>query len=54
MAMNRIRRRWTRRTIALLIVVNAALWASFVLAGRHPRGLSAGHGASRPPAASHP
>src|SRR5438132_1317924 len=30
-----IRRRWTRRAIALLIVVNTALWASFVLAGRH-------------------
>lgn len=38
MATSRIRRRWTRRAIAILIVVNTALWASFALAGRHNPG----------------
>jgi len=42
MAPSRIRRRWTRRAIAILIVVNTALWASFVLAGRHIPGKSRG------------
>ena len=47
MATSRIRRRWTRRAIALLIVVNTALWAAFTLAGRHSRAVSAGHGPAR-------
>jgi len=47
-----IRRRWTRRAIALLIVVNTALWASFVLAGRSSRAGSAVHAPPRS-AASH-
>ena len=43
MATSRIRQRWTRWAIALLIVVNSALWASFALAGRHSRAVSAVH-----------
>jgi hypothetical protein len=47
MAIDRIRRRWTRRAIALLIVVNAVLWASFVLSGGYSRVLSRGHATAR-------
>ena len=38
MTASRIRRRWTLWAIALLIVVNTALWASFALAGHHGQG----------------
>jgi hypothetical protein len=47
MVIDGIRRRWTRRAIALLIVVNAALWASFAFSGGHSRVLSRGHGTTR-------
>ena len=46
MAPSRIRRRWTRRAIAILIVINTALWASFVLAGRHSPGTGKSRGSS--------
>ena len=52
MAIDRIRRRWTRRAIALLIVVNAVLWASFVLSGGQSRVLSRGQRTARSPAVS--
>jgi hypothetical protein len=47
MVASRIRRRWARRAIALLIVVNTAIWASFALAGRHSRAVSAVHAPAR-------
>ena len=55
MTMNRIRSRWTRRTIALLIVLNTAIWASFTLtrrsAPREGSAPSAHRRAARPDAA---
>jgi hypothetical protein len=49
MAASRIQQRLTRRAIAALVVLNAALWA-FALWGRHSRVLSARPG-PRPAAA---
>jgi hypothetical protein len=52
MAASRVRRRLTRRAIAALVVLNAALWA-FALWGGHPRILPARNGGARPAAVSH-
>lgn len=38
MAIEDIRRRWTWRTVVLLIFLNALLWASFALSGGRVRG----------------
>ena len=51
MAVSRMRQRWTRWAIALLIVVNTALWASFALAGRHAHAVSPVHAPARSTAA---
>ena len=53
MTMNRIRSRWTRRTIAFLIVLNTAIWASFTLSRGHSHALSRGAGAVHSAAAPH-
>ena len=45
MAASNIRRRWTRRAIVLLVVLNTALWASFVFSGGNAR-VSAGRAAA--------
>jgi hypothetical protein len=37
MAVNDIRRRWTRRAILLLVVLNALLWAPFAVSAGHMR-----------------
>jgi hypothetical protein len=52
MAANRVRQRLTRRAIAALILLNAALWA-FALWGGHSRVLSGRHGSSPVAPASH-
>jgi hypothetical protein len=38
MAMDDIRRRWTWRAVVLLVLLNALLWASFVISGGRVRG----------------
>jgi hypothetical protein len=47
MATNGIRRRWRRRAIVLLVIVNTALWASFVWSSGTSR-----HSHGRTPAAA--
>ena len=37
MAASSLRRRWGRRAIVLLVVLNAALWAAFVFSGGNAR-----------------
>jgi len=42
MAVKDIRRRWTRRTILLLVVLNTLLWAPFAVSAGHMRVSAAG------------